>query len=370
MRIPGGYKLLIILGVISVVVAWIASGVLFRTEGPEEPRVESDERKTLVAVRQSQAQSVERVLVLQGDLQPDQVVRVRAETNGTIEHWHVRAGAIVEADELIAQIELGERSSQLSQAQARLNVVEQQAYATRRLVKEGFEPEIRLDAVRADLEAAQADLAAVEEEISRTRIRSPIRGRLDERIAKTGDFVSLGAELASIVKNDPLLAIVRMPQHATGRIQEGQQARINVRMYNQAQGEVTFVSTLVDAATRTFRIEIEVPNPDLRLPAGTSVEVEIPTEKVFAHKVSPALIGLDDEGRVGIKTVDDDSRVEFHVIEAVRFERDGVWVAGLPERTRIITVGQGFVRAGEVVEIQPEEALNLQEPDSGQRVLQ
>jgi membrane fusion protein, multidrug efflux system len=358
MRVPGGRKTWIIAAVLTVVAVWIASGALFRDDPEPRTPAEREPALTLVAVRQSQAQPVERILVLQGDLQPEQVVVVRAETGGQVEQWHVPLGAAVEPGDLMAQLDPGERRSQLRQARARLNVTEQQLSATRQLVKEGFESKIRLETVRAEMEAAQAELAVIQEEIGRTRIRAPIAGRLDQRIAEQGDFVATGAEVARIINNNPLRAIVQVPQHSIGRLEVGQPARIAVHRHGRVEGRVAFVSTFADPGTRTFRIEVEVPNPDQRLPAGTSAEVEIPTEQVPAHRVSPAIIGLDDEGRVGVKTVGEDGRVQFHAVVVVRAEREGVWVAGLPERARIITVGQGFVRAGEQVAVRPEEALD------------
>lgn len=347
-KVPGGLKTWVIVGILVLVIVWIASGVFFREEEAEQ-EVGPVERRTTVAVRQMDAQPVERLLVLHGDLQPEQVVMVRAETGGRIENWHVQLGAAVEVGDMLAQLEVSERRAQLRQAQARLNVAEKQLQATRQLVADGFEAEIQLETATAEMEAAQSDLAAIEEEIGRTRIRAPIAGRIDQRVAERGDFVSTGDEVARIVDNDPLRAMVQVPQHSIGRVTVGLPARVNVLRHGTVEGEVTFVSTLADPATRTFRIEVEVPNPDQRLPAGTSAEVEIPTEEVLAHQVSPAVIGLDDDGRIGVKTVDDDDTVRFHVIEVVRAGREGVWVTGLPERSRIITVGQGFVRAGEEV---------------------
>jgi len=92
-----------------------------------------------------------------------------------------------------------------------------------------------------------------------------------------------------------------------------------------------------------------VPNPDGALRAGLSAEVRIPVGEVSAHFVSPALLALDDDGRLGVKTVAGDDRAAFHAVDLVRAETDGVWVTGLPQRVRLITVGQGFARAGERV---------------------
>ncbi|MFU8816286.1 MAG: efflux RND transporter periplasmic adaptor subunit [Pseudomonadales bacterium] len=357
-------KLWLIAGILALVALWIASGVVLRDDAPD-PRIrQAPDGHFAVAVRMSRAQPVERVLVLQGDLQPDQVVLVRAETPGQVETWHVPRGGAVEREQLLAELELGERRSTLRQAQARLNVAEQQLRITQQLAEEGYEPDIQLQVRRAELQAAEADVDAIQQDIRRTRIRAPIPGRVDRRIADVGDYVAAGGEVAQIVNNDPLRATVQVPQQAIGRVALGQAARVTAVPHGQVAGEVTYVSTLADPATRTFRVEVEVPNPQRRLPAGTSVEVEIPTEEVLAHRVSPAILGLDDQGRVGVKTVDDSGRVAFYEIEPVRAEREGIWVAGLPERARIITVGQGFVTTGEQVLAHDERVLQGRPPEA------
>ena len=109
-------------------------------------------------------------------------------------------------------------------------------------------------------------------------------------------------------------------------------------------------------STRTFRVELEVPNPDGRFAAGTSAELVIEDEPVPAHRVSSALLALDDAGTIGVKAVDDEGVVTFHPARVVRAEADAVWLTGLPERLRLITVGQGFVRPGDRVEVVPEAA--------------
>ena len=84
----------------------------------------------------------------------------------------------------------------------------------------------------------------------------------------------------------------------------------------------------------------------------------------MAQKVSPALIALDDEGRIGIRTIDADNIVEFHLVEIIADAENGVWVSGLPNRTGLITVGQELVTAGERVDpvYQTETAMPASKP--------
>ena len=114
-------------------------------------------------------------------------------------------------------------------------------------------------------------------------------------------------------------------------------------------GKVSFVAPRADVETRTFRVEVEVANPDGKIPSGISVEARIPTGSVMAQFVSPAALSLNDKGVLGVKTVDKDNKVEFHAAKIVRSDVDGVWLTGLEDEERIITVGAGFVRVGEEV---------------------
>ena len=90
------------------------------------------------------------------------------------------------------------------------------------------------------------------------------------------------------------------------------------------------------------------------LRAGGTAELRIPAERVLAHRVSPSLLTLDDAGNVGIKIIDDSGRVQFVVADIALSSEEGVWIAGLPSTATIITVGQGFVAAGSLVDAVPE----------------
>ena len=88
-----------------------------------------------------------------------------------------------------------------------------------------------------------------------------------------------------------------------------------------------------------------------------TAELKIPAETIFAQKVSPSLLTLDDEGNLGLKTVNESGIVEFHVADVALSSSEGIWIAGLPHSATIITVGQGFVSEGIFVEAVPEDEI-------------
>ena len=105
-----------------------------------------------------------------------------------------------------------------------------------------------------------------------------------------------------------------------------------------------------DQNTRTYSIEAELENKSGLLRSGLTAEMQIPTEEVLAHSVSPAIFTLDDLGQIGIRTVNKQNLVEFHLIEILSEHGEGAWVIGLPNEVTIITVGQELVIPGERVD--------------------
>ena len=173
-----------------------------------------------------------------------------------------------------------------------------------------------------------------------------------------GEFVRLGSEVGRIVDNTPLTIAIQVPQQSLGQLQNLQPARILFIIGEERAGSVSFVGTSAATDTRTFLVEIDVPNQDGSIPAGISAEVHIPVGQVDAHFVSPSTVSLDQFGALGVNTVDETDTVRFYEINVLRAQIKGILVQGLPNTARIITVGQGFVRDGEVV--RPQDAGALQ----------
>lgn len=328
---------------------WIATGMLAQDDAGAD---RAEPRELQVAVVDSEPELIEQRLTFQGQIHPVKTVNVRAETSGQIADLEQPRGAQVQAGDVLLRLDPGERQARLREQQAELARARRDYEANRALTGGGFATELRVDAARASMHAAEAELETIQRDLDRTTVRAPIDGILERRLVEVGEWVSTGEALVELVDNDPLLAHVQVPQHMINRIRLGGMARVQpVGSAITLEGQITYISRVANAATRTFRMEIEVANPDDALPAGTSARVIMPVGEVLAHHVSPAILGLDDQGRPGLKTVDDEMRVQFHPVSVVRADSDGLWVTGLEGRARIITAGAAFVSPGERVQV-------------------
>ncbi len=307
--------------------------------------------RVAVEVRSSTAQPVVREVVVQGALEPLRTVRVRAETKGRVASVEVEKGSRVEGGRVLARLAMEDREARLREARARVRQREAELEAARALGARGMQAKTRVAEAEALWEAARAEEARVRLEIARTRIRAPFAGVVHARPVEVGDYLDRGDVVAEVVDDSRLLATGEVPQASAARVRVGMPARVRLLGGEVLEGTVRYRAPVGSDETRTFRVEIECPNPDRALAGGLSAELRIPVEAVQAHFVPLSLLVLGPEGGLGIKVVDEDDRVAFRPVEVVRTSARGAWVRGLGEQARIITVGQGFVQPGEIVRI-------------------
>ncbi len=335
-------------------IAWVASGELSRPEPePQAPteEVETTEQRQQVRVAEIAARPVSDSITATATTAPDREVTVTAQTAGRVESLAVRKGAQVAADGRIAQLAMRDRDARRREAEANLKARRMEFEAARQLRDQGHRAEINFTQAEAALESAQAQLERIEEEIADTRIDAPFAGRIDRLPVEQGQVVSTGTPVADLIALDPLVARAHLPQGEARAVSRGDPARITLPNDDNLElsGEVSYVAARADTQTRTVTVEAELANPGQEIQAGRTARLILPQPEIQGHQIPRALLVLNDAGELGVRAVSDSDEVVFHAVEILRDGPDGLWVTGLPERLRIITVGQSFVTAGETV---------------------
>lgn len=348
------------------IVGWMGSGYILPSEDADAPQQSGQAIEPVaVSVEESSTTPVTLYFQAEGQAQPDRDTAIRAEVSGDVAEVLVQKGADVEDGAVIARLSATRAMADLARASEELDRAQREFDNASELLERGVATVDRVSQARATLAAARAAVTSAEEALESLEIRAPFAGRIETLSLDKGEFVQAGADVGRIVDNRPLTVAIQVPQQALDRIENGQTARVDFITGEEREGTVSFVGTAASAETRTFLTEITVLNEDGAIPAGISAEIRIPTGTADAHFVQPSTVSLSPEGRLGVKTVDDQNTVVFHAIEVVRAEIDGVWVTGLPETAKIITVGQGFVREGEAVKpsANPRQAKSLAQGD-------
>lgn len=315
-----------------------------------------------VRVRESRASPVEPELVVNGRTAAARAVSLRAETAGRIVATPVAKGGTVAAGAVLLRIDEQDRPAQVLKGEARRAQRELEYEAARRLGERQFQAETKVAEMRAELEESRADLAEARLDLARTEVRAPFAAVLERRPVEVGDYVAPGTEVAHLVEQDPFLVVGDAPEAVAGRFRAGQAGGARLADGAEVLGRIRYVASVADEGTRTFRVELEVANPEGDLfRSGMSARLVVREPAVPAHEISAAALVLDEQGAVGVKAVDEAGVVRFHPARIVKGGAEALWLAGMPEDLRIITTGQGFVQVGQEVEAQAEAA----EPPAG-----
>ncbi len=344
---------------LALIALWVASGYLFPSGTPADGRsakgsVQEGDKPFRVRVADIAAVDFTQELTLRGHTQASRKVAVKAEVDGRVVDTPVEKGASVAKGAALCVLESRARDQELAEARARLEQRRIEYEAAKALAAAGHRSRTGLAQAKAALAAAQAEVRRKELALANTRIRAPFDGVVVDRPVEIGDYLGVGGVCAEVAALDPLLVIASVPEAAVAHVAVGKSVRLRFLDGGTAQGRIRFVAPAADPATRTFRIEIALANPNGRLRDGLTATAILPLKTVKAHRIPPSVLVLGPEGRIGVRAVDEQGVVRFHPVTILQDAGRAIWVGGLPARLRLITVGQDFVRAGETVEAVPD----------------
>jgi multidrug efflux system membrane fusion protein len=341
--------------IVLAIIGWMGSGFIFPAQEPETIATREAPEPVAVAITTSAAQTVTQFYQAEGQALPDRDTMLRAELSGDIAEVMVSKGEDVAAGAVIARFDPTNNQADASRAAEELARAQREFDNAQQLLERGIATADRVAQARAALASAQAEVTQTAQAAKALTITAPFAGRIETLDLDEGEFISAGADVGRLVDITPLTVAIQVPQQSLTRLAVGQSATVRFITGEERTGTVTFVGTSAAAETRTFLAEVEVDNDDGAIPAGISAEVIIPTGEATAHFLSPSIVSLDTDGTLGVKTVNADNVVVFFPIEVVKAQIDGIWVTGLPETADVITVGQGYVNADEVVAPAPAE---------------
>ena len=365
----------VVAGVIFFVLAvWVASGAINRSSesgvkaadaatSPDSKQTADDKKKAetkapvipAVRVRTITAEIRSQDLVIRGQTQALRKVQVRAETAGKVSAIKADKGAVVKAGDTICQLAVDARTAMLAEARAQMKQRELEYEASKKLQDKGFRSETSVAGDLAQYQSAKAQVERMEKEFENTKIKAPFDGVVDDRMVDIGDYLAPGQPCAMVIDQDPFLVVGQVSEKSVGQLHIGDKGWAKLITGEHVEGTVRFISKSADPSTRTFRLELEVANKDGAIRDGITADIHVTAASVEAHKISPAILGLDDHGVVGVRTVDEKKRVKFMPVKIAADGPDGVWITGLPKTVTIITVGQEYVVNGQEVTVTPED---------------
>lgn len=319
---------------------------------------------------------------------------------GTVSRVLVDIGERVKAGEVVIRLDrtnygLGVKQAQavhaaaeaaVSQADAQFEQAGKEFHRATELLEEKVIPQSRFEAAeaafksareavshaKAQRDRAKAALETALEHLKDTEIRSPIRGAVVERTVEIGQAVAPGVQLLRIIDQSYLKADIDLPEGDIGRLAPDDTAMIMVDAYPKEEfpGKVVSINPMVNRQTRTFRVRIQVPNPQGKLMDGMFARVRLSVGRHCALAVPrDALSRLPGSGTYYVFFVEGNKAVKRTVeIGAVNDQWAEV-MKGLVEGDKVVTSGSGRLRSGMDVTVQ--DVSNKNETDrSGETTLQ
>lgn len=338
--------------------AWMGTGK-FSSVGSAAPEAEARKVETekpalplrTVAVLKPPRAEHARAIRISGQTEAEKRALLATRVMGVIERLPVRQGEHVNKGDLILRLEAEDKEAAIRMAESMVTQRQAETGAAERLVKGGNAPKLQADQARAALAAAQAELEKAKAELAQHEIHAPFNGVIDRVPVERGSAIMAGSEVATIINLDPLLAIGEVSERDLQFLKLGSEADIRLVDGTTVKGTLRYISRDASAATRTFRIEVAIPNEDKKLPAGMTAEITLRAPPADAIVLPRSVVTLSGNGDLGIRAVDKDSNVVFFPIDIIDDTPRGLVLGGIPADARIIVAGQDLVTEGDRVNV-------------------
>jgi membrane fusion protein, multidrug efflux system len=284
-----------------------------------------------------------------GVTEADKQAILAARSSGIVAELGVAQGDEIATDALVLRLDGADATAAVARAQAALAQATEQLDVGETLFSRGSLPEMEITARRAAKTAAEAALSEEQATADRLMLNAPFAGIVDSVNVELGEWVQAGTPITTILSLDPIIVKAEVSELDVGYVTVG--APANVRLVNGAemQGTVLHVARQASETTRTFVVEVALPNPDRLIPAGMTAELRLSVAAQPAVVVPRSVITLSDEGVIGLRVVGQDDLAQFVPITLIDDTEAGLVVAGVPQGVRIITAGQDLVRDGDKV---------------------
>ena len=206
---------------------------------------------------------------------------------------------------------------------------------------------IRLDEYNTNLELYKLDLLS-ESEFKKIALYAPFDGILLDNHKIAGELVMPGERVYELIDLSSLEIYGYINENEILDISTNNEVDVTI-LGEEVKGFIDYVSPISDPETKTFEIVVKVKNKDLRYKDGLSSMISINKGEVLAHKISPSILALGEEGQLGVKVITKGNEVEFKDITIIEDTSEYMLVTGLSEKEKIIIVGQQYVSNGEKV---------------------
>ncbi|MGB8812648.1 MAG: efflux RND transporter periplasmic adaptor subunit [Paracoccaceae bacterium] len=349
--------------------AWVATGE-FAAVGSQEanaadqtaqaPQADTPAPLRTVAAVAPVFAEYARVIRISGSTEADKLAVLAARANGIVQELGVVQGEDIAANALVLRLEGAEVEAGVETAQASLAQAKEKLEVGEALFSRGSLPELELTSRRAAKSAADAALSQAQAAADRLLLKAPFDGTVDAVNVELGEWVQAGAPIATLLSLDPIVVKAEVSERDVTYVAVGSQAKVRLVSGAEMQGTIRHVAKQASEKTRTFVIEVALPNTDRSIPSGMTAEVQLFAAAQPSVTVPRSIITMSEDGIIGLRVVGADNIAHFAPVTIIDDTEQGLIVAGVPQDVRIIVAGQDLVQDGDAVivtEMSPAQAI-------------
>ena len=277
-------------------------------------------------------------------------ITLRSHTDGEIVKRFGEEGNNIKKNTIIAYIDIDDRLFQMERINAQIKYLEEREHSAEKLSKKGYQRSLDLSKIQAELATMQQQKQSLKLEIEKLNIKIPFTGIIENHHIEVGDYVRVGDPISTIISLDPLEISFPINESIINDITIGDSVTVTTNDNKNHNAKINFISTMANTDTRSFEVRALLPNSSLYYRVGQSVKVDILYKKEPAFYIPAAALSLNDNGVLGVKLVGDDNIALFQPVNFLGDKDDGVYITGINEGDKLVTVGQGFIKAGALLD--------------------
>ena len=331
------------------IVVWFGSGFIKKSDSAE-PAITVAENYTKVQVVSSSQRLFSRTLTMRASTEPNRAVHVLAQVSGKISAILAEQGSSVTQGQGICEIDAEDRHLRLKQAEAALENATIAYRGALKLKSVGYQSELAISQANAALAKAKTNHKRAQIDTENLRVKAPFGGIVESRPVEIGDFITPGQKCATVVELSPLKVEALASESEIGSLALNASAEVVIAGKTYSGARVSFLGRQANSTTKAYRVEALMDNPDQRLRAGVSAQLNVRLAAVQAHLIPASSILLGDRGNSIVRVLLADQTIASVQIAVVGETREGIWVTGLSKEVVLVTVGQNYIIDGERVD--------------------
>ena len=296
---------------------------------------------------------------LQGNVNTKQNLVIYPEFSGVLSRVYVKEGQKVSKGQILAKIDDGGLSQQLSQIKIQADLAKTTFERQERLWNQKIGSEIQFLQAKAAYESQLEATKQLQQQVGKTLVRAPFSGTIDDVITDQGSVIAPGQSmLFRIVNLDDMYIETNVPERYVSDIIEGKAVKVNFPVLGKdVDAKVRQAGNFINPANRTFKVEVTIPNKDIAVKPNLTAKLRINDyTNNKAILIPQSIISENAEGQQYVYTITDKVEnkaiVKREIIETGRTQGDFIEVlTGIKNGEEIIDEGARSVKDGQEVKV-------------------